>query len=934
MKKFITFMLAALMAVTATLTLVGCGEEETHTHTFSSEWASDASGHWHAATCEHDLVQDKGEHSFANGRCTVCGYADPNANQGGSGSSGSGDGEGGKEQARREVTADEWSRAFNLGDNFTVKISTRIYVDNRTINNEYMYDGDKRSAQVWENNEGKGHFTYLHFQSATEIWRYYIKTISLTGPAYTKTNYYNSGDYTTMENLRKSTLAEGAFTETVDYLKENFANMYFENNRYGKIETAIVHTSEYTIRMTTNAVEFENGKLKKLDYSVRSNRAGEVTDRSTTVTITNVGSTEVSLPTSFKEEAYTNEYMTTAAYWQSEAVNFDKNQFKYIADMTDKQGVSSHVEDWLDRDKSYSNYSSDYFEKINYLYFENSATIWEYTEKDGKWSRQNIIGDCVYDSFDAKKQAVISSFKFFLTALDGKFNNAKYDRTAKSYVIEDVAVHYVSPAAPAETADYSVDYELKFRDNALIDVDIKVTDADYPDEGVFARAEIECGTIAYFTLPTIDDEDESGITQKQWSDAVAMNYTKLQITETVFGENDVEYFNDYSFADGKMRHGSGAVRLESEEYIHYDEDGTKWQYVPVSGYWAKVNLSEGAAISDWEPDTYEGMVAFYVNKFKRNFADAIIKAFDKKSYDESTQAYTVVVTVTVGDEAGDTVPYETQLTAMLRFVDGVFEGMAYTFDDCDGKSVEVVFVGFGTTEVNLPTEGSACEFGGGTDPGTIPEQYAITEEQWNNFRNNNGCYDFHSGNLICTVPVQDNSAETVEFTAQSYQLRFDDKSFDNGLVGYYRPEFNDFVWYEMTQETIYKNYYDKNSGWVREEVGYGDSGENFAMCYGEKTMEIKNFIFGLIASVEYSQIRYDSGSQSYTFETDEFIYSNDSSGVKSAPSHARVDIKFVHGKFTQLSLMANCTFDGYDGNVPMQVIIDEIDLYSSGVPWK
>ncbi|MBR1939080.1 MAG: DUF1566 domain-containing protein [Spirochaetales bacterium] len=59
-------------------------------HTFSEDWASNSTHHWHAATCGHDVVSDKAEHTFgdlivrteataqADGleyrTCTVCGY--------------------------------------------------------------------------------------------------------------------------------------------------------------------------------------------------------------------------------------------------------------------------------------------------------------------------------------------------------------------------------------------------------------------------------------------------------------------------------------------------------------------------------------------------------------------------------------------------------------------------------------------------------------------------------------------------------------------------------------------------------------------------------------------------------------------------------------------------------------------------------------------
>lgn len=62
-----------------------------HTHTFSDVWSTDATNHWHAATCEHtDLVSDKAPHTYGEWvitqqptteqeglrehKCTVCGY--------------------------------------------------------------------------------------------------------------------------------------------------------------------------------------------------------------------------------------------------------------------------------------------------------------------------------------------------------------------------------------------------------------------------------------------------------------------------------------------------------------------------------------------------------------------------------------------------------------------------------------------------------------------------------------------------------------------------------------------------------------------------------------------------------------------------------------------------------------------------------------------
>ena len=79
-RKILALLLVAVMAVMA---LASCdvlngltGEDECE-HTFSEAWSSDATNHWHAATCEHGEVKDSlGAHDDANedGICDTCAY--------------------------------------------------------------------------------------------------------------------------------------------------------------------------------------------------------------------------------------------------------------------------------------------------------------------------------------------------------------------------------------------------------------------------------------------------------------------------------------------------------------------------------------------------------------------------------------------------------------------------------------------------------------------------------------------------------------------------------------------------------------------------------------------------------------------------------------------------------------------------------------------
>ena len=46
-------------------------------HKYSQEWSNDKTYHWHASTCGHDVVSDKGKHTFdSNWVCTECAYVD------------------------------------------------------------------------------------------------------------------------------------------------------------------------------------------------------------------------------------------------------------------------------------------------------------------------------------------------------------------------------------------------------------------------------------------------------------------------------------------------------------------------------------------------------------------------------------------------------------------------------------------------------------------------------------------------------------------------------------------------------------------------------------------------------------------------------------------------------------------------------------------
>ncbi|MGN0813079.1 MAG: leucine-rich repeat domain-containing protein, partial [Candidatus Coproplasma sp.] len=81
-KKLLVVFLAIVSILACSIGLSACNKNEsednggTHSHTYANDWSYDETYHWHAATCEHtEMVSDKSGHSFDNGVCSVCGYA-------------------------------------------------------------------------------------------------------------------------------------------------------------------------------------------------------------------------------------------------------------------------------------------------------------------------------------------------------------------------------------------------------------------------------------------------------------------------------------------------------------------------------------------------------------------------------------------------------------------------------------------------------------------------------------------------------------------------------------------------------------------------------------------------------------------------------------------------------------------------------------------
>ncbi len=77
-----TVLAVVLIVVICVVSLKSCDKKDdpadtSHTHTFAEEWTQGETQHWHASTCGHDVKKDEADHTYVDGKCSVCGYLKP-----------------------------------------------------------------------------------------------------------------------------------------------------------------------------------------------------------------------------------------------------------------------------------------------------------------------------------------------------------------------------------------------------------------------------------------------------------------------------------------------------------------------------------------------------------------------------------------------------------------------------------------------------------------------------------------------------------------------------------------------------------------------------------------------------------------------------------------------------------------------------------------
>ncbi len=271
MKKFLSLMLAVIMCFAVATTLASCG----HEHEFKTDWSSDATHHWHACTDpECTEPADKAEHTWDAGTakefpnteyaCTVCGYKKTVA-------------------ATTTVSADQWTAAMDLGENFS------IYAENVMPGDGKEVMIAKRAGNLFAS------VSEEYAEGETESSDTYTSYGKIDGEVFY--NYYPQRDQNEQFIGYRVEASSDSVQENIDEILADFfpndlrdMTKYTHNTTTGYYECA--EAQYYGMTLQNIKVGFKDGKLVYVSFELAT---GASANPSISATITYGGAT-VTLP--------------------------------------------------------------------------------------------------------------------------------------------------------------------------------------------------------------------------------------------------------------------------------------------------------------------------------------------------------------------------------------------------------------------------------------------------------------------------------------------------------------------------------------------------------------------------------------------------------------------------------------------------------------
>lgn len=273
MKKIVTMLLTVCLLLSLVAAFASCG----HEHNFKSDWSKDATHHWHACDGEDCTeVSEKAEHTWGDPvvieskervfTCSVCGQTK-------------------YEAIKTTVTADEWTAAFELGTNWTIRFTATHPVYKQTMTITQMRDGNKfHCEEALKDNESGEEESYEDFDEIVgEQWY-----------GYRYDREQNKYEKVTISDPVDERLA----SMTDDYLPAYIQDMddyTYDEAKKAYVATEILADEDY-MDIKSIALYFEEGKLVALEYILMM----EGTEVPYSATFT-YGDATVTLPTNLIE---------------------------------------------------------------------------------------------------------------------------------------------------------------------------------------------------------------------------------------------------------------------------------------------------------------------------------------------------------------------------------------------------------------------------------------------------------------------------------------------------------------------------------------------------------------------------------------------------------------------------------------------------------